>query len=132
MKPFVNRSLITVLFAVLLISSGMSCGMRPFGRPHGKVIGSCKGSMRLTSGGKVRFVFDIIHRDEGEIGFFLSIPRKGVRYMPVEDISFDDGIVHIEGKSPGREFEGTLIGKGLSFEGQWENYKGSFTLDIDD
>ena len=130
MKLLCNRLNVPVLCFALLIFMIMLCGMRPFGRPPGTVIGSCKGSMRLATGEKVRFVFDVIKHHEDDIGFYVSIPRKGVRYMTVEDISFDDGSVRIEGKSPHRVYEGMIIGNGLTVEGQWKDYKGSFTLDI--
>ncbi|MBN1290822.1 MAG: hypothetical protein JXB48_03205 [Candidatus Latescibacteria bacterium] len=131
MKSVIHRSAAFIVALVLLTTIGSGCGLRPFGGPPGDNIGSCKGKMRLTSGENVRFSFDVFKHDEN-LAFYISIPQKGIRYMAVEDVSFDDGVVHVEGKLPHQEYEGRIIGNSVTFDGQWNRYKGSFTLKIDD
>ena len=87
--------------------------------------------MHLTSGKKVRFTFDLYREHDGEFKAYFSIPRM-TRYRPVENLSFDDGIMRVEVSSPRRMYEGTIIGDSLKFKGKWQQYSGMITIELDD
>lgn len=113
-----------------LITIVVGCSAMPFGRPPGEVLGSCKGTMRLESGRRTSFRFDLIRRGN-DTGLFLTMPGR-YRYRPVEDLDIGNGIIAVDLSSPQRTIRGEISGDSLTFTGNFEGWSGSFTLDIDD
>ena len=129
MKKDLNLLSVGIFCIILLIILNTGCSLRPFYKPSGKKIATCKGVMRLTTGEKTRFAFDIFRmQDETLKAFFSAGWRK--KYMPVENVSFENGIIHIETESPYHIYEGTLAGDSLTIEGEWNQYKGSFIFEL--
>ena len=56
-----SRISVVLIWCILAVGLNASCIKRPFGRPPGEAIGSCRGDMRLADGGKTRFVFDLFN-----------------------------------------------------------------------
>ena len=125
---------LTVLFICLsfLTSFDMGCVKRPFGKPRGTFIGSCKGVMEMEPGGKRRFSFDLFQVPDGELKIYFSLRSKGVRYAKVGDFSIDDDMIHVEIDSSGKKYSGKIAGDSIQFKGEWGKYKGSFMLNLID
>ena len=129
MKQFLKYSSGIILLITFLICLGTSCSMLPYVKPEGQSVGSCRGTMKHTTGKITPFAFDIFKEQDGTLKFFFRTGRFG-RYMPVGDVSFEDGIIRVEVDSPHRVYKGTISGNDLSFKGQWGEYSGSFAIDL--
>jgi hypothetical protein len=123
------RSLFFILITVLLVM-GSGCASVLRTRPLGDRIGSCEGHMRLSSGKRVPFRFDLFSYHENTHLYF-SIPGK-YHYRPVEDIGFEDGCIGIELRSPHRILVGELTGTNLKFSGMFPGFSGSLNIDLDE
>jgi hypothetical protein len=122
-------SLSVILTVVLLVmSSGCASVFRT--HPVGEKIGSCEGRMRLSSGKRVPFRFDLFTYED-DTRLYFSIPGK-YHYRPVEDIDFEDGRIGIELRSPHRILVGELTGTNLKFSGMFPGFSGSFKIDLDE
>jgi len=122
-----------VIFScILLIIVSSGCGIRPFGRPHGEFVASCAGDVELSGRGKTKFAFDVYRDRDDEYKAYFSLPRRGLRYRPVKDISFDDGVFRVELESPRRVYEGRIVGDDLKFKGHWNGFSGTLNIDVDD
>ncbi len=129
MKKNLNLLSVGIFCVILLIILNTGCSLRPFHKPSGKKIATCKGDIKLTTGEKTRFAFDIFRmQDETLKAFFSTGWRK--KYMPVENVSFENGIIRIEVESPHHIYEGTLAGDSLTIEGEWNQYKGSIFFEL--
>lgn len=118
-----------LFYFILLTVLNTGCSLHSFHKPSGKKIATCKGLIRLTTGEKTRFTFDIFRMpDETLKAFFSTGWRK--KYMPVENVSFENGMIRIEVESPHHIYEGTLAGDSLTIEGEWNQYKGSFFFEL--
>ena len=129
MKQFPKLSSGIILFITFLICLGTSCSMLPYVKPKGQIVGSCRGTMKLATGKIKPFAFNIFKEQDGTLKFFFRTGRFG-RYMPVEDVSFEDGIIRVEVDSPHRIYKGMIDGNDLTFKGQWGEYSGSFSIDL--
>ena len=131
MKRYISASSLVVLFTSVIITLNTGCAGRLLGKPSGKSVASCKGKIELTSGEKTRFTFDVYRKADGEFKAYLTMPRKWIRYKSVEDISFENGVIRIKVGSPERVYEGRLIGDSLTVTGEWNEYRGTLNLKID-
>ena len=130
MKRIINISLGTTLCLILLIGLNLACAKRQYAKPAGNNVGSCKGIMKLTSGKKIRFVFDVYKEPNGDFKAFMSIPGRRIKYMPVENISFEDDKLRVEIEYPERVYEGKITGESLTITGKWNQYEGTLHLDL--
>ncbi|MFC1542191.1 hypothetical protein ACFL50_07070 [Candidatus Latescibacterota bacterium] len=119
-----------ILCFVLLTLLNTSCSKRAITRIQGKKVAVCKGFINLTDEGKTRFSFEVFQLNDGT---FKSFFGTGLikRFRAVDTISFNDGTLRIEVSSPHHVYEGTLSLENLSVEGEWNEFKGIFSLDID-
>ena len=109
-----------------------ACGTRPFFRPHGEKVGSCKGYLKPEGRSKMHFTLDLYKESNDDFTAYMSIPGEGVRYGKVEDIDIEDGIVSMKLSSPRRVYEGTLIRDGLIIEGVLEPWIGKFRIELEE
>ncbi|MCD6308701.1 MAG: hypothetical protein J7M24_06875 [Candidatus Latescibacteria bacterium] len=129
-----GKTLVATLIACALLAAVLTagCAKAPFFRPPGDKIASCTGKLRQESGGTVRFTISVYRSGDSEIALYASIPRNGIRYATVEDISFDDGVVTIVFENPEKTVTGAIAGDSLKFEGKWDGVEAAFTFRIDD
>lgn len=130
MKRYYSISQLTIYCFVLVLVLSMGCAARPFYRPAGKPVGSVKGKMQVDGLGRTTFVLDLYRDASGEYTAYFSLPYRGVRYQKVEEISFDNDVIHIETSPSGRDFNGKLTGDDLKFKGEWNQYSGMLKLKI--
>lgn len=116
-----------MLFAILFVT-GQGCSSVFRTHPLGDKIGSCEGHMRLSSGKRVPFRFDLFTYED-DTRLYFSVPGK-YHYRPVEDIGFEDGRIGIELRSPHRIIEGELTGSNLKFSGRFPGFSGALDLDL--
>jgi hypothetical protein len=128
MRQSCIRSYSVILIAVLLIM-GSGCASVLRTQPLGERIGSCEGRMRLSSGKRVPFRFDLFTYED-DTRLYFSIPGK-YHYRPVEDIDFEDGRIGIELRSPHRMLVGELTGTNLKFSGMFPGFSGTLNLELD-
>ena len=124
-----SSSLLCLILTVFLFTS---CATRPFFRPPGDRVGSCKGYLKPEGRSKMHFSLDLYKQSDGDFIAYLSIPGRGVRYGTVKDIDFENGIVRIELSSPRRIYEGELIKDGLTIEGEIKPWAGKFKIEIEE
>ncbi|MCE5251665.1 hypothetical protein LLG96_15765 [bacterium] len=120
-----------LILCILAVVLNASCIKRPFGKPPGESIGSCRGDMRLADGGRTRFVFDLFKQPNEEFTLYVSFPGKWVRYEPVKDISFENGVLRIETANK-KAYEGEIIGGSLKIKGSWGKYSGTLSFELDE
>lgn len=129
MRRHSTRSTFSMLF-VALLAFAVGCSSMLRVHPPGDRIGSCEGKMRLQSGKRVSFRFDLYnYRDDTRL--YFSIPGH-YHFRPVEDIDMDNGRIGIELSSPHRIVEGELIGSNLKFSGKFNGFSGVLNLELDD
>ena len=126
------RPVLHILSCTIVLFLFIACGTRPFLKPHGEKIGSCKGYLKPEGRSKFHFTFELYKESDGDFTAYMSIPRRGVRYGKVEDIDFDNNIVRVELSSPHRVYQGTLIKDGLVIEGMLEPWIGNFKIELED
>jgi len=117
--------LLCLVLSAILITS---CAARPFFRPAGDRVGSCRGYLKPAGRSKIYFTLDLYKQSKGTMTAYFSLPGKGVRYGVVDNIDFENGIVRIELSSPQRMYEGELITKGLVIEGKLEPWGATFKI----
>ena len=132
MYRFIRALTVLLICLSFLTSFDMGCVKRPFFKPRGKFIGSCKGVMELTPGRNKRFSFDLFQAPDGDLKIYFSLRSKGVRYAEVGDFSIEDDMIHVEIDSSGKEYSGKIAGDAIQFKGEWGKYKGSFMLNLTD
>ena len=123
-------TLFLVCFSILsIIETG--CAGRPFMKPPGERLGSCRGVMKMENSQKTRFKVDLYKDSAGDLNFYLTMIRKGVRHALIEDISLDDESISIELASSRKKYVGTIAGDNLKFDGAWGGFSGAFKLKLD-
>ena len=132
MSRFIRALIVLLIFLSFLVSFDMGCARRPFFKPRGTFIGSCKGVMEMTRGGNKRFSFDLFHAPDGDLIVYFTLLSKGVRYAEVGDLSIEDDMIHVEIESSGKEYTGKIAGDTIKFKGEWGKYKGSFMFKFSD
>lgn len=120
---------VIMLMVAVLLETG--CASNPFSRPPGERVASCEGKLRLESGRKASFRLEAYRHGGSDFGLFFSMPAYGVRNRPVEDISFDGGILQIETSQPHRVYTGSIAGDRMKLSGSWEGFSGEFNIDFD-
>ncbi len=131
MKNISRKLAVCIVLVVLVIEVSAGCAARPFFRPHGNSMGSCKGKIALKDWGKTTFVVDLFRETDGEFKAYISFPYRGIRYQVIEEISFDDGLIHIETSPSSMDFTGKIASDSLKFKGQFENFSGFLKLNMD-
>ena len=121
-----------MLLSILAIMT-TNCAHRSFAKPAGKEVGSCKGSIQLTSGGQSRFILKLYHSQNPEndqFKLYFMLPGK-TGLLPVEDLDFDEDTIRVvTGSRKTRVFEGTISGSPLKFKGEIKGFNGAFNLDL--
>lgn len=124
-----HRSLVALILFTALILSG--CIYRPYFKPPGKSIASCEGRIKLSYGDRTKFRVDVFSQDDGDITLWFSLPRRGISYRKIDEISLEDGMLKIETISPSREYRGTVSTNRLKFKGDFYGFAGAFMLNFD-
>ncbi|MBT4483888.1 MAG: hypothetical protein HOC71_09450 [Candidatus Latescibacteria bacterium] len=124
-----SRYLFYFAITVCLLTA---CGIRPFFRPPGEKIGSCKGYLKPEGRLKMHFSINLYKEPVGDFTAYMSIPSRGIRYGKMENIDIEDSFVRVELSSPRRVYEGTLIKEGLIFEGSFEPWIGKFRIELEE
>ena len=57
MKKNLNLLSVGIFCVILLVILNTGCSLRPFHKPSGKKIATCKGDIKRTTGEKTRFAF---------------------------------------------------------------------------
>ena len=125
-----KERLYSLVFAVVLVLIA-GCSSGPFAtRPPGDQVAQCRGQMTLERGVRSQFSLDLMqHHDD--FALYASVPGARIHNRRVEDITFDNNRLALEFDS-GREIVGRITGDSLEFKGMWKDFRGVFTLDLDD
>ena len=117
---------------VLLTLTMTGCVKGLFGKPPGMFLGSCSGVMELEDGDRTRFTFSLFKVTDNDINLYLSLLGKSIRYAPVKDFSIDKKNIRVELEDSGRVYKGRITGDALKFRGEWGNYRGALTLELNE
>ena len=91
------------------------------------LVGIWQGKLEV-SGISLRIVFNITKDAEGKLTATMDSPDQRVKDIPVEEVTFKDGVLHLEVKSAGGFFEGKVKEDFLSIEGELNQAGQSFPL----
>lgn len=71
------------------------------------------------SGTELRIVFKIVKNPEGKLTATMDSPDQGAKDIPVEEVVFQNGHLHLDAKSINGFFEGDMKEDNSTIEGQW-------------
>jgi len=91
------------------------------------LMGIWQGKLEV-SGMSLRIVFNIAKDAEGKLTATMDSPDQGAKNIPVEEVTFKDGVLHLEVKSAGGFFEGKVLEDFLSIKGELNQAGQSFPL----
>jgi pimeloyl-ACP methyl ester carboxylesterase len=114
---------------VLLITAGMTLlyPVQAYTFPMGEIEGIWKGTLKF-SGMELQIVFAISRSSDNTLTATYDVPEQNVMGLPVDEITFNSGNVHIEIIPIEGVFEGKLSEDGEKIEGQW--MQGGMTLPL--
>ncbi len=121
----------SLLCLILTVSFFSSCATRPFFKPPGDRLGSCKCFLKPEGRSKMHVTFDFYKQSEGDVKVFLSIPSQDIRFGKVENIDFENGIVRILLSSPRRMYEGTIMKENFTIEGEIKPWINKFKIQLE-
>jgi fermentation-respiration switch protein FrsA (DUF1100 family) len=81
------------------------------------LVGIWQGKLEVP-GMSLRIVFNIAKDIESKLTATMDSPDQGAKDIPVEEVTFKDGVLHLEVKSAGGFFEGKVQEDFLSIEGE--------------
>ena len=122
------RSLLCLILAVFFFSS---CATRPFFKPPGDKLGSCKCFLKPVGRSKMHVTLDFYKQSDNDVKVFLSIPSQDIRFGEVENIDFENDIVRINLSSPRRMYEGTIMKENFTIEGEIKPWINKFKIQIE-
>ncbi len=130
-KRFETYVKTTLILSALLVIS--SCAHLHFNKPQGEIVGSCEGTMQSVTGAYSPFILSLYSQhDSGDNEYRLYFTQPGkTGYMPVKDIEFENGIIHVTaGSRTPKTYSGKIGNSPLKINGTMKGFEGSFTLDI--
>ena len=91
------------------------------------LVGIWQGKIEIK-GISLRIVFNITKDVEGKLTATMDSPDQRIEGIPVEEVTFKDGVLHLEVKSAGAVFEGKVSEDFLVIEGELNQAGQSFPL----
>ncbi|MBA7497558.1 hypothetical protein ES704_00286 [subsurface metagenome] len=91
------------------------------------LVGIWQGKLEV-SGISLRIIFNIAKDAEGKLTATMDSPDQRAKDIPVEEVTFKDGFLHLEVKTAGGFFEGKVKENFLSIEGELNQAGQSFPL----
>ena len=91
------------------------------------LVGIWQGKLEVP-GMSLRIVFNITKDAEGKLTATMDSPDQRVKDIPVEKVTFKDGVLHLEVKTAGGFFEGKVQEDFLSIKGELNQAGQSFPL----
>ena len=91
------------------------------------LVGIWQGKLEVP-GMSLRIVFNIAKDEKGKLTATMDSPDQRIEGIPVEEVTFKDGILHLEVKSARGFFEGKVQEDFLSIEGELNQAGQSFPL----
>jgi len=91
------------------------------------LVGIWQGKIEIK-GISLRIVFNIGKDAEGKLTAIMDSPDQRIEGIPVEEVTFKDGILHLEVKTAGGFFEGKVREDFFSIEGELNQAGNSFPL----
>jgi fermentation-respiration switch protein FrsA (DUF1100 family) len=111
---------LTLLFAVAAFS---------LSRAEQKIEGIWLGTLTVP-GAELRIVINLSKNADGKLVATLDSPDQGAKGIPVEEVSFVNGHLHLAAKSLNGGYEGNLNSDGSSIDGTWSQNGGSLPLNV--
>ena len=130
-RPFL-RLILLFTCIILPVLTVTGCARALFGKPDGTFLGSCSGVMALDNGDRTRFTFSLYQVSDEDVNLYLNLPDENVWYATLNDFSIDNKVLRIELKDSGKVYTGKITGNKLKFKGEWGNYKGLLTIEMEE
>lgn len=115
-RAVIIAALVTLLFSTIAFPSNNEI-----------IEGAWQGILEV-SGIELRIVFKISQGPEGILTATMDSPDQGVKDIPVDEVTLENGNLRLEIKSAMIVFEGKLKDDDLSIEGKWKQSGQSFPL----
>jgi hypothetical protein len=89
--------------------------------------GSWEGALQVQTA-RLRLVLNVTKADDGAYRATLDSIDQGATGIPVNEITFSNGTVHVQLKGLGATFEGQLRPSGNELDGEWQQVGKAFPL----
>lgn len=139
------RSKVTICLVLLIITiMSLGCTFQPDGQQQDSsqinnttdegvedlsdIEGIWMGNLTVPGGLQLRIVFNISTNPDGSINASMDSPDQGVSGIPVDTVSYKEGILNLEVKSIGGSFEGVYKESSETIEGEWKQAGSTFPL----
>jgi len=86
------------------------------------------GTLQVQAGMELRLLFNISTSPDGSVNATMDSLDQGVKGIPVDIVTYNDGNLHLGVKSVGGVFEGILKEDGKTIEGEWKQMGSVFPL----
>jgi hypothetical protein len=129
MKRILGLAMSTAICFALLITAvaSLADSSQPHSNPSEGIEGIWLGTLNI-SGMELRIVFRISQKPDGTLTATMDSPDQGLKDIPVDEITFENGNLHLEVKSVLGAFEGNIKGDRLTIDGQWKQAGTSWSL----
>ncbi len=81
--------------------------------------GSWLGTLKVPPSTELRIVFNLTANPDGSLSGTLDSPDQGASGIPITQIKFEDGRVHVAVERVMGSYEGTLSADGSELDGKW-------------
>ncbi|MDQ1276311.1 MAG: uncharacterized protein QG610_1887, partial [Euryarchaeota archaeon] len=128
-----DKKIVTCLFLLVIIAAGSGCISEPTASNRNidnnsavdnstikEIEGLWLGTLQVQGGMEVRLLFNISTSSDGSVNATMDSIDQGAKGIPVDIVTYKDGILHMGIKSMRGSFDGTLKEDGKTIEGEWK------------
>lgn len=135
-----HRMVLLICVTALLAVGGWSAPAvskpRAKAQPRAQAIpanaaGNWLGTLRVSPAVRLRIVFRIMKAKSGALTAKMASPDQGADDIPVDGVTFKNGMLRLEVKTLRGSYAGKLSKNGASLAGTWTQLGNSFPLDME-
>jgi len=123
-----NTKIVVCLCLLAVIAAGSGCVSEPVASDGDvdnsmdlkEIEGLWLGTLQVQGGMEVRLLFNISTDPDGSVNATMDSIDQGAKGIPVDIVTYKDGILHLGIKSIRGSFDGTLKEDGKTIEGEWK------------
>ena len=95
--------------------------------PAGDLSGTWEGALQVQNA-RLRLVLNVTKADDGAYRATLDSIDQGAKGIPVNEVNFSNGTVHVQLSALGAAFDGQLSPSGIDLDGEWQQAGTVFPL----
>lgn len=118
-------------FSTILLITAMMLWIKPviWAEEEPSIEGIWQGVLKVQTI-ELRILFKIKKSPDGTYTAFMDSPDQGATDIPMDSVTWENGILKIEKKSLAGAYEGKLVEKGTKIEGTWSQAGRSLPLNL--